>query len=219
MLFMLLYRLPEAQVVKLCQPFLLASREAGGLGMTQTEVGFAYGTLAIVGLTVGGIIGGICASKGGLRRWIWPMALATSLNCVAYIFLSFVQPDYATVAGKAQVFAAIVLEQFAYGFGFTAFMLFMMYFADGPYKTSHYAICTAFMALGMMLPGMAAGWIKETLMGNSYAYFFLWVLGCNLATWLVTALVRGHIDPTYGAKTPSAETKLAEEKLIEDDAI
>ena len=219
MLFMLLYRLPEAQVVKLCQPFLLASREAGGLGMTQTEVGFAYGTLAIVGLTVGGIIGGICASKGGLRRWIWPMALATSLNCVAYIFLSFVQPDYATVAGKAQVFAAIVLEQFAYGFGFTAFMLFMMYFADGPYKTSHYAICTAFMALGMMLPGMAAGWIKETLMGNSYAYFFLWVLGCNLATWLVTALVRGHIDPTYGAKTPSAETKLEEEKLIEDDEI
>ena len=137
---------------------------------------------------MGGIIGGICAPKGGLRRWIWPMALATSLNCVAYIFLSFVQPDYATVAGKAQVFAAIVLEQFAYGFGFTAFMLFMMYFADGPYKTSHYAICTAFMALGMMLPGMAAGWIKETLMGNSYAYFFLWVLGCNLATWLVTAL-------------------------------
>lgn len=138
---------------------------------------------------------------------------------MAYIFLSFVQPDYATVAGKAQVFAAIVLEQFAYGFGFTAFMLFMMYFADGPYKTSHYAICTAFMALGMMLPGMAAGWIKETLMGNSYAYFFLWVLGCNLATWLVTALVRGHIDPTYGAKTPSAETKLEEEKLIEDDEI
>ena len=128
MLFMLLYRLPEAQVVKLCQPFLLASRDAGGLGMTATEVGFAYGTLAIIGLTIGGIIGGICASKGGLRKWIWPMALATSLNCVAYIILSNVQPDYATVAGKAITFSAIVLEQFAYGFGFTAFMLFMMYF-------------------------------------------------------------------------------------------
>ena len=200
MLFMLLYRLPEAQVVKLCQPFLLASREAGGLGMTQMEVGFAYGTLAIIGLTVGGIIGGICASRGGLRKWIWPMALATSLNCVAYIILSTLQPDYSTVAGKAITFSAIILEQFAYGFGFTAFMLFMMYFAEGPYKTSHYAICTAFMALGMMLPGMAAGWIKEVMLGNSYINFFLWVLGCNLATWLVTALVRRHIDPAYGAK-------------------
>lgn len=202
MLFMLLYRLPEAQVVKLCQPFLLAARDAGGLGMTAKEVGFAYGTLAIIGLTVGGIIGGICAAQGGLRKWIWPMALATSLNCVAYIFLSNVQPDYSTLVGKIEVYSALVLEQFAYGFGFTAFMLFMMYFADGPFKTSHYAICTAFMALGMMLPGMAAGWIKEQLLGNSYVNFFFWVLCCNFATWLVTGLVRKHIDPAYGAKTP-----------------
>ena len=200
LLFMLLYRLPEAQVVKLCQPFLLASRDAGGLGMTQTEVGFAYGTLAIIGLTIGGIIGGICASNGGLKKWIWPMALATSLNCVAYIILSNVQPDYSEFSGKIITFCAIILEQFAYGFGFTAFMLFMMYFADGPYKTSHYAICTAFMALGMMLPGMAAGYIKETILGNSYINFFWWVLACNLATWTVTFLVRRHVDPAYGAK-------------------
>lgn len=211
MLFMLLYRLPEAQVVKLCQPFLLAARDAGGLGMSQEEVGLAYGTLAIIGLTIGGIIGGICASKGGLRKWIWPMALATSLNCIAYIILSNMQPDFATNSGRAIVFACLILEQFAYGFGFTAFMLFMMYFAEGPYKTSHYAICTAFMALGMMLPGMAAGWIKETLMGNSYVNFFWWVLGCNLATWTVTLLVRRNIDPAYGAKHP-AETREELEK-------
>lgn len=213
--FMLLYRLPEAQVVKLCQPFLLASRDAGGLGMSQTEVGFAYGTLAIIGLTIGGIIGGICASKGGLRKWIWPMALATSLNCVAYIFLSNVQPDYATLVGKIEIMLAIVLEQFAYGFGFTAFMLFMMYFSDGPYKTSHYAICTAFMALGMMLPGMAAGYIKEVLMGNSYIKFFWWVLACNAATWAVTLAVRRHIDPNYGASKPSLEQKEEELNLEE----
>ena len=199
-LFMLFYRLPEAQVVKLCQPFLLAARDKGGLGMTPDEVGFAYGTLAIIGLTVGGIIGGICAANGGLKKWIWPMALATSLNCVAYIFLSNIQPDYSLISGKMQVYFAIVLEQFAYGFGFTAFMLFMMYFAEGPYKTSHYAICTAFMALGMMLPGMAAGYIKEHILGNSYINFFYWVLACNLATWCVTALVRRHINPEYGAK-------------------
>lgn len=206
MLFMLLYRLPEAQVVKLCQPFLLAPRYAGGLGMTQTEVGFAYGTLAIIGLTIGGIIGGICASRGGLKKWIWPMALATSLNCVAYIILSNVQPSYGDFGGQMLIYSAIVLEQFAYGFGFTAFMLYMMYFADGPYKTSHYAICTAFMALGMMLPGMAAGFIKEELLGNSYVNFFWWVLACNFATWAVTAMVRKHINPKYGAK--EAEPKI-----------
>ena len=200
MLFMLLYRLPEAQVVKLCQVFLLAPREAGGLGMTQIEVGFAYGVLAILGLTVGGIIGGICAANGGLRKWIWPMALATSLNCVAYIILSNVQPDYSLLSGKIITWSCIILEQFAYGFGFTAFMLFMMYFAEGPYKTSHYAICTAFMALGMMLPGMAAGYIMENILGDSYTNFFWWVLCCNIATWLVTALVRPHISPEYGAK-------------------
>ena len=200
-LFMLLYRLPEAQVVKLCQPFLLAPRAAGGLGMTPTEVGFAYGTLAIIGLTIGGIIGGICAANGGLKKWIWPMALATSLNCVAYIILSNFQPDYTIFSGKVITCACIVLEQFAYGFGFTAFMLFMMYFAEGPYKTSHYAICTAFMALGMMLPGMAAGWIKEVALDNSYSNFFFWVLACNAATWVVTALVRPHISASYGAKS------------------
>ena len=200
MLFMLLYRLPEAQVVKLCQVFMLTPVDAGGLGMTQTQVGFAYGVLAIVGLTIGGIIGGICASNGGLRKWIWPMALATSLNCVAYIILSQLQPDYNTVAGMVTTWCCIVLEQFAYGFGFTAFMLFMMYFAEGPYKTSHYAICTAFMALGMMLPGMAAGWIFESLCSSSYKLFFFWVLACNAATWCVTMLVRPHINPEYGAK-------------------
>lgn len=206
-LFMLFYRLPEAQVVKLCQVFLLAPVNEGGLGMTQTEVGFAYGVLAIVGLTIGGIIGGICAAQGGLRKWIWPMALATSLNCVAYIILSNIQPDYATMTGKIITWCCIILEQFAYGFGFTAFMLFMMYFAEGPYKTSHYAICTAFMALGMMLPGMIAGWILESLFGGSYKYFFLWVLGCNLATWAVTFLVRPHISPEYGAKRKEVAEK------------
>ena len=203
MLFMLLYRLPEAQVVKLCQPFMLAPRSAGGLGLTTDEVGFTYGTLGIIGLTIGGIIGGICVAHGGLKRWLWPMALATSLNCVAYIILAFFQPDYSTLEGNILTWVCVVLEQFAYGFGFTAFMLFMMYFAEGPYKTSHYAICTAFMALGMMIPGSFAGWVKEHLMSNSYFNFFIWVLGCNLATWVVTALVRPHINAKFGAKQQS----------------
>ena len=202
MAFMLLYRLPEAQLVKIINPFFLDPVDKGGLGLTTGQVGIVYGTIGIIGLTLGGILGGIVASKGGLKKWIWPMALATSLNCVAYIILSNVQPSYAEIGGKAIIFSAIVLEQFAYGFGFTAFMLYMMYFADGPYKTSHYAICTAFMALGMMLPGMWSGWLQELV---GYNHFFIWTLLCCLGTWAVTAMVK--VDPNYGKKKKEVEKK------------
>lgn len=130
------------------------------------------------------------------------MALTISLNCLAYVFLSNVQPDGTTLAGQITIYICVFLEQFGYGFGFTAFMLYMMYFADGPFKTSHYAICTAFMALGMMLPGMMAGWLQELI---GYKHFFYWILLCNLATWGVTALIK--VDPNYGRKKTASETK------------
>lgn len=196
-LFMLLYRLPEAQLIKLIQPFLVDPVSAGGLGLSTAQVGIAYGTIGVIGLTVGGIIGGICASNGGLKKWIWPMALCISLNSIVYIYLSASMPDANTLLGQVTIYSCVFLDQFGYGFGFTAFMLFMMYFADGPYKTSHYAICTAFMALGMMLPGMIAGAVEEAL---GYNNFFWYVLCCTFATWGVTALVYRHIDPSYGRK-------------------
>lgn len=196
-LFMLLYRLPEAQLIKLIQPFLVDPVNVGGLGLSTAQVGIAYGTIGVIGLTVGGIIGGICASAGGLKKWIWPMALCISLNSIVYIYLSSVTPSVDTLVGQITIYSCVFLDQFGYGFGFTAFMLFMMYFADGPYKTSHYAICTAFMALGMMLPGMIAGAVEEAL---GYNKFFWYVLCCTFATWGVTALVYRHIDPNYGRK-------------------
>ncbi|MBO5272788.1 MAG: MFS transporter [Muribaculaceae bacterium] len=204
MAFMLLYRLPEAQLVKIINPFFLDPVDKGGLGLTTGQVGIVYGTIGIIGLTLGGILGGIVASKGGLKKWLWPMALSISLNSVVYIFLSAVQPDPNTVGGFLTISAGMVLDQFGYGFGFTAFMLYMMYFADGPYKTSHYAICTAFMALGMMLPGMWSGWLQELL---GYNHFFIWTLLCCLGTWAVTAMVK--VDPNYGKKKKEAK---AEEK-------
>ncbi|MDE6309874.1 MAG: MFS transporter [Muribaculaceae bacterium] len=197
-LFMLFYRLPEAQLIKLIQPFLVDPVSAGGLGLSTAQVGIAYGTIGVIGLTVGGIIGGICASAGGLRKWIWPMALCISLNSIVYIYLSAVTPSVDTVVGQIIIYSCVFLDQFGYGFGFTAFMLFMMYFADGPYKTSHYAICTAFMALGMMIPGMIAGAVEEAM---GYNGFFWYVLCCTFATWGVTALVYPHIDPNYGRKS------------------
>lgn len=188
--FMLLYRLPEAQLVKLITPFLLDPVEKGGMGLSTEQVGLVYGTVGIVGLTVGGIVGGIVAARGGLRRWLLPMAWSMSLTCLTFVYLSYFQ-DHSLLTINLCVF----IEQFGYGFGFTAYMLFLIYFSEGEHKTSHYSICTGFMALGMMLPGMAAGWLQETI---GYHNFFLWTMLCCLATIGVCAFVK--IDPEFGKK-------------------
>ncbi len=189
-LFMLFYRFPEAQLVKLITPFLIDPREVGGLGLTTTEIGLTYGTIGIIGLTVGGILGGILASRGGLKKWLWPMALIISLPNIAFVYLASVQPESFWVINLC-----VFIEQFGYGFGFTAYMLYMIYFSDGEHKTAHYAICTAFMALGMMLPGMAAGWLQEQL---GYEHFFIWVMICCVGTLVVTAFLK--VDPNFAKK-------------------
>lgn len=189
-LFMLLYRFPEAQLVKLVNPFLIDPREVGGLGLTTSEIGLVYGTIGIIGLTLGGIIGGIVAAHGGLKKWLWPMALAITLPDLVFIYLSTALPESLLIIN-----VCVFIEQLGYGFGFTAYMLYLIYFSDGEHKTAHYAICTAFMALGMMLPGMVAGWLQEKL---GYEYFFWWVMGCCLITLAVTAFLK--IDPAFGRK-------------------
>ncbi len=195
MAFMLLYRLPEAQLIKIINPFFLDPVDKGGLGLTTGQVGLVYGTIGIIALTIGGIVGGLVASRGGLKKWLWPMALSISLNSLVYILLSAFQPDSSTVVGMGAICAGMFIDQFGYGFGFTAFMLYMIYFADGPYKTSHYAICTAFMALGMMIPGMWSGWLQELI---GYNHFFCWTLLCCFATWAVTSMIK--VNPEYGKK-------------------
>ena len=189
-LFMLFYRFPEAQLVKLVTPFLIDPREVGGLGLTTSEIGLVYGTIGIIGLTLGGIIGGIVAAHGGLKKWLWPMALAITLPDLVFIYLSSALPESLLVIN-----VCVFVEQFGYGFGFTAYMLYLIYFSDGEHKTAHYAICTAFMALGMMLPGMIAGWLQEEM---GYVNFFWWVMGCCLITLAVTAFLK--IDPAFGKK-------------------
>ncbi len=207
LLFMLLYRLPEAMCIKLVAPFLMAPREEGGLALTTSEVGFANGTVGVVALLAGGILGGVLISRGGLKKWLWPMALSLTLPCIFYCFLAMLQPhDFILIC------SAIGLEQFGYGFGFTAFMLYLIYFSRGENSTSHYAFCTAFMALGMMLPGMAAGWIHNTLakynlfgMGGpaGYVNFFWWVMLCCIVTFAVC--LRLKIDPQFGKKNSNTK--------------
>ncbi|NCB18874.1 MAG: MFS transporter [Bacteroidia bacterium] len=188
--FMLLFRFSEAQLVKMVTPFLLDPKEIGGLGLTTGMVGMVYGTVGIIGLTMGGIIGGIIASIGGLKKWLWPMALSISLPSFSFVYLAVFQPDSLFLINLS-----VFVEQFGYGFGFTAYMLYMIYFSDGKHKTAHYAICTAFMALGMMIPGMMAGWLQEML---GYRNFFWWIMLSYGITFVVTALIK--VDPAFGRK-------------------
>ncbi|MGA2749056.1 MAG: MFS transporter [Verrucomicrobiota bacterium] len=188
--FILLYRFDEAQLAKVISPFLLDSRAAGGLGLSTSRVGLAYGTCGVAALTCGGLLGGFTAARYGLKRMLPIMVCSMYLPKLAFVFLSFRQPDsFLTVC------ASVAVEQFGYGFGFTAFMLYLLLFADGPHKTAHYAICTGFMALGMMIPGMWSGWLAERL---GYKHFFLWVI-CSTLPGLMIAL-RLKVDPQFGRK-------------------
>ena len=189
-LFMLLYRLPEAQLAKMGIPFLLDPIERGGMAMTTEQIGFTQGTVGVIGLTLGGILGGIAVSRHGLRKWLWPMVWAISLPDIVYVYLSFFQHS-----SLAVINLCVFIEQFGYGFGFTAYMLYLIYFSQGESKTAHYAICTAFMALGMMLPGMIAGWLQETM---GYRMFFVWIMICTVATFWATSLLK--IDNGFGKK-------------------
>lgn len=206
-LFMLLYRLPEAQLAKMCIPFLIDPVEKGGLGLTTEEIGFVQGTVGIIGLTLGGILGGIAVARNGLKQWLWPMVWAISLPDLVYVYLSYIQPDSLYLIN-----ICIFIEQFGYGFGFTAYMLYLIYFADGEHKTAHYAICTAFMALGMMIPGMAAGWLQEQM---GYNHFFIWIMICCVITFGVTALLklirssaRRKVDPTFISACPRKDRRI-----------
>ena len=191
-LFMLLYRLPEGFLIKMCQPFLVGKVETGALGLSTLQVGVLYGVVGVTAQLAGGIIGGLYASRVGLKRALWPMALSLTLPSLVYVYFAMARPDSIFVLGTG-----IALETFGYGFGFTAYMLYMMYIAEGEYKTSHYAICTAFMALSMMLPGFVAGWIEVRL---GYTAFFWMVAATFLFTFWVTEVVRRRVDDDYGKK-------------------
>ena len=194
--FLLLFRFAEAQALKLVTPFLLDPIARGGLGLTTSQVGIVYGTVGVIALTIGGLLGGFVISRHGLKRWLWPMVFAMHVPNLIFVYLAFVQPQSAVL-----IATALAIEQFGYGFGFAAYLLYMIMVADGPHKTAHYAICTGFMALGMMLPGMVSGWIQEQL---GYANFFVWVCFATLPAFIATALVK--VERDFGRKAPDPTT-------------
>ena len=190
LLFILLFRFPEAQLGKIAPLFLIDPTEAGGLGLTTGQVGFAQGTLGVIGLLLGGILGGITLSRFGLKKCIWYMVAAISVPDLVYVYLSWMPTQDMTL-----VSSCIFIEQMGYGFGFTAYTLFLMYFARGEHQTSHYAISTGIMALGMMLPGMISGMQQEHM---GYRTFFIWVIACCAVTCIVSALIK--YEPDFGKK-------------------
>ena len=190
LLFIFTYRLGEAQLGKIAQLFLKDTYENGGLGLTLTDVGNIYGLVGVIALMVGGVLGGIAVSKYGLKRMMFPMLLFMNIPNVVYIFLSSTQTVFLPT-----IYAMVAIEQFGYGFGFTAFTLYLVYISQGKYSTTHYAICTGLMALGMMIPGMIAGYMQETL---GYTNFFIWVCICTIPPFFIAPLLK--IDREFGVK-------------------
>ena len=188
--FLMFYRLGEAQLVKMASPFMLDPRQLGGLGLTTGDVGLIYGTFGILALMAGGILGGLAAAKKGLRYWLWWMILAINIPHLAYVYLAFAQPTNYLV-----ICLCAAIEQFSYGFGFTAYMLYMIYISQGENKTAHFAIATGFMALGMMIPGMVSGWLQEIV---GYKYFFVWVMLCMIPAMITAFFVK--VKPGFGIK-------------------
>ena len=189
-LFMLFYRMPEGLLAKVSSLFLIDNVHNGGLGLSPQEYGLVQGTVGVVGLTLGGILGGMCAGKDGLRKWLWPMVCAITLPDLVYVYLAYDLPSTFLIVN-----ICVFIEQFGYGFGFTAYMLYLIYYSRGNYKTSHYALCTAFMALSMMIPGLFAGALQEAV---GYQSFFLIVIAFCSVTFAVTFLLK--IDPSFGKK-------------------
>jgi len=188
LLFLLLFRFPEALLTKMSPTFLLRPLEEGGLGLTSEQYGLAYGTIGVIGLLLGGILGGVLASRDGVKKWLWPMVLALTLPDLVYVYMSAAYPSSMVI-----ITACIFIEQLGYGFGFTALTLYMLYFSSGEFKTSHYSICTGITYLGLMLPGMFSGYLADHL---GYHQFFIVVMVLCLITFGVTALIK--IDPSFG---------------------
>lgn len=193
-LFMLLYRMPEGLLAKVSALFLIDAGHNGGLGLSPQEYGLVQGTVGVIGLTLGGILGGMCAGHHGLKKWLWPMVCAITLPDVVYVYMAYILPSNLLIIN-----VCVFIEQFGYGFGFTAYMLYLIYYSRGNYKTSHYALCTALMALSMMIPGLFAGALQEVV---GYRSFFLIVMAFCSVTFIVTSLLK--IDSDFGKKKKQA---------------
>jgi PAT family beta-lactamase induction signal transducer AmpG len=170
--FVLFYRFSESMVSKMMGPFYLDPRSKGGLGLSTVQVGVIMGQVGMLSLTVGGFLGGVIISRVGLRRLLWPMAIAMHLPIVLYVWAAYRQPS------PAWVYLITAVDQFGYGFGMAAYTFVVMQVARASrYSTSHFAIGTAIMSAGAMMAGISSGYLQVAL---GYPRFFVVVLLCAL---------------------------------------
>ena len=186
--FILFFRMPEAFLSKVTELFLIDTQQDGGLGLSPQEFGLVQGTVGAIGVSLGGLLGGFVVSRGGLKRWLWPMTAAYTLPALVYVFMGYELPSSLMIINFCVFF-----EQFGYGFGLTAYMLYLIYISRGDYQTSHYSIVSALMSLSMMLPGLFAGALQEAM---GYRYFFVFVLICSPISFLVVSAL--HLDDNFG---------------------
>jgi MFS transporter, PAT family, beta-lactamase induction signal transducer AmpG len=191
LVFVLLYRFGEAQLLPVAKLFLLDARANGGLALTDDQFGKLYGYGGLGASVVGGLLGGYFVSRHGLKFWLWPMLFAIHLPDTVFIWLAYAQPQNIFAIG-----AGVAVEQFGYGFGFTAFMLYLIRMARGPHATAHYALCTGFMALGITLPGMWSGSLQERL---GYPHFFVWVILATIPSFI--AALKIPLEAEFGKRT------------------
>jgi MFS transporter, PAT family, beta-lactamase induction signal transducer AmpG len=169
--YILIFRLGDALLLKMAQPFLLDPVNKGGLAITTADVGVIYGTVGILTFLAGGLIGGWLVSKYGLKRCLLPTAIIQNGAILLYWILAILRPATTVVA------FANALEQFAYGFGTAAYTVFLLRVVKEEYKAAHYAMASAIMALGLLIPGMVSGKLEDML---GYREFFLVSFFCSI---------------------------------------
>ncbi len=188
--FILSFRLGESQLGKMVKPFMLDPQAEGGLDLSTELVGIIDGTVGIIMLVIGGILGGILISRDGLKKWLLPMMLILNIPNIFYALLAFTKST-----SIIAITGVVVIEQLGYGFGFTAFLIYLLYVAEGNSKTSHYAIATGFMALGAMFAGAISGFVQEQL---GYSYFFVWVVIAAIPSFILLRYIEFPAD--FGKK-------------------
>jgi len=169
--YILIFRLGDALLLKMAQPFLLDTVAKGGLAITTADVGVIYGTVGLLTLLAGGLIGGWLVSTYGLKRCLLPTAIIQNLAILLYWLLAIFRPATTVVA------IANGLEQFAYGFGTAAYTVFLLRVVKEEYKAAHYAMASGIMALGLLIPGMVSGYLQGML---GYREFFLVSFFCSI---------------------------------------
>jgi PAT family beta-lactamase induction signal transducer AmpG len=181
--FILLFRLPEGLLTKIVPLFLKRSTAEGGLAMNDVDFGLIYGTLGVIGLLLGGLLGGWIVSRWGLKKCIWPLVLCITLPDIVYVYLSYCPSESLWLIGSC-----VCAEQLGYGLGFAAYTLFLVHFSRGERSTAVFSICTAGQYLGgVMLPGMVSGLISDSI---GYQNFFWLIMLLCLVTFAVTAWVK-----------------------------